>query len=147
MNLFGAIRVTNSFLPLIRKSKGRIINVSSFLGRFTNKFMGIYCISKHGLEAYSNVLRLEMRRFNVKVVVIEPGNFMSATNVVGGREGYANMSRHAWDQLDESIKADYGKESLEKEIEIGQLLTDISVGQFYNFVSIIIILLICPVIK
>lgn len=127
VNLFGAIRVRNAFLPLVRKSQGRIANVSSFLGRFINQFMGVYSISKHGLEAYSNVLRLEMKRFNVKVVVIKPGNFTAATDVVGGKEGYAKMARRLWDQLDKSMKADYGKESLENEIEMGHLLTDFSV--------------------
>lgn len=76
VNLFGTMRTTKTFLPLIRKSQGRVVNVSSTLGRVVTPFLGVYCITKHGIEAYSDVLRLEMKRFNVKVCTIEPGNFM-----------------------------------------------------------------------
>ena len=127
MNLFGAIRVTKAFLPLIRKSKGRIVNVSSILGRVAEPFIGAYCISKYGLEAFSDVLRLEMKHFGVKVSLIEPGNFLAATGVISGKDGLIAMARRVWDQLDESTKKEYGKDNLDRQIRMGEILRNISV--------------------
>ena len=132
VNLFGAIRVTKAFLPLIRKNHGRIVNVSSILGRVADPFMGAYCITKYGLEAFSDALRLEMKKFNVKVSLIEPGNFLSATNVIAGKDGLIAMAHRTWEQLDESIKKDYGKESLERQIRMGEILMNLSVSFFYR---------------
>lgn len=56
-NLFGAIDVTMTFLPLVKKARGRVVNVSSMLGRFTLPLTELYCISKYGLEAFSDGLR------------------------------------------------------------------------------------------
>lgn len=56
VNLLGPIDVTLRFLPLIRKSKGRIVNMSSIVGRVTICGGG-YCISKFGVEAFSDSLR------------------------------------------------------------------------------------------
>ncbi|XP_036361248.1 17-beta-hydroxysteroid dehydrogenase type 6-like isoform X2 [Octopus sinensis] len=57
VNVYGMIDVTTAFLPLLRMSKGRIVNVSSVLGKFTPPIFVPYCISKHAVEAYSNGLR------------------------------------------------------------------------------------------
>jgi NAD(P)-dependent dehydrogenase (short-subunit alcohol dehydrogenase family) len=105
VNLFGTIRTINAFLPLIRKSQGRIVNVSSIMDRLTSPFSGCYTITKGAIESYSAILRLEMKRFNVQVVVIEPGNFMAATNINKSNTGEDTcQSRRLWDQLDEKIK-------------------------------------------
>uniref|UniRef100_A0A0P5RTT2 D-beta-hydroxybutyrate dehydrogenase, mitochondrial n=1 Tax=Daphnia magna TaxID=35525 RepID=A0A0P5RTT2_9CRUS len=131
VNVFGVIRVTNAFLPLIRKSQGRIVNVSSILARTLFPFSGSYTITKSVIDAYTTILRLEMKRFNVKVVVVEPGNFMTATNfsTCNGQGGFAFNSRRMWDQLDEKIQNDYGKNSLERQICIAEKLVEISEGE------------------
>lgn len=90
--------------------------------------MGAYCITKHGLEAFSDVLRLEMKQFNVKVSMIEPGNYLSATNSTSCKEDLVHMARHMWDQLDESLQKDYERESLERQIRIGEILLSLSVS-------------------
>ena len=56
VNLLGVIDVTLSMMPLVRKAKGRVVNVSSILGRLCF-FGGGYCISKYGVEAFSDSLR------------------------------------------------------------------------------------------
>src|SRR5688572_23459174 len=56
-NLYGAIDVTMTFLPLVKKARGRIVNVSSLGGRFTPPRVVHYCVSKYGLEAFSDGLR------------------------------------------------------------------------------------------
>ena len=57
VNLLGVIEVTNVFLPLVKKVKGRIVNMSSGLG-LAPCSSGGYEISKVGIEAYSDCLRL-----------------------------------------------------------------------------------------
>ena len=74
VNVFGLQELTNQFVPLLRKQgSGRIVNVSSVLGRITIPFMGIYCASKHAVEALSDVLRVELSGSGVSVSIIEPG--------------------------------------------------------------------------
>lgn len=73
VNLTGALRVTQAFLPLIRSGGGRIVNISSVNGRVATRFNGAYCVSKFGLEALSDSLRLELRRWKIPVILVEPG--------------------------------------------------------------------------
>jgi NAD(P)-dependent dehydrogenase (short-subunit alcohol dehydrogenase family) len=74
VNLFGVITVTQAFLPLLRRSGGRVINMSSVAGRFTFPFVGVYSASKHALEAMSDALRRELLTAGVKVILVEPGS-------------------------------------------------------------------------
>ena len=52
---------------------GRIINVSSANGRLCVPGLPIYCASKHGLEGFSNTLRMELSPWNVIVILFNPG--------------------------------------------------------------------------
>lgn len=56
VNLMGVIDVTLQFLPLLKKGRGRVVNVASILGRLSI-IGGGYCLSKHGVEAFSDSLR------------------------------------------------------------------------------------------
>jgi NAD(P)-dependent dehydrogenase (short-subunit alcohol dehydrogenase family) len=79
VNLIGVLSVTQAFLPLLGTeagrtgSPGRIINISSMLGRLAVPFVGAYCASKFGLEGLSDTLRREMKLFGIDVIVVEPG--------------------------------------------------------------------------
>ena len=73
VNVVGQLAVTQSVLPLIRKAKGRIINISSIAGRIGALLNGPYSMSKFALEAMSDVLRLELEPWGIEVVSIEPG--------------------------------------------------------------------------
>ena len=55
VNLFGTIRMTKAMLPLIRKSKGRIVNVSSTLGRQSGPFMSAYRSASKSNETFKSV--------------------------------------------------------------------------------------------
>jgi NAD(P)-dependent dehydrogenase (short-subunit alcohol dehydrogenase family) len=77
-NVFGPVRLTQLVLPGMRRQRwGRIINVSSVGGRITVPGGGAYHASKHAVEAFSDVLRFEVRGFGIDVVVIEPGAIAS----------------------------------------------------------------------
>ena len=73
VNLIGQVAVTQAFLPAIRRAKGRIVNLSSVGGRVALPLMSPYAASKFALEAVSDSLRREVRRFGVHVAVVEPG--------------------------------------------------------------------------
>ena len=77
INVFGAQRVTNAMLPFLFESKGRIVNISSISGILTGPFHGLYSMSKHALEAYSDALFGNLGEFGIKVSIVEPGNYKS----------------------------------------------------------------------
>jgi NADP-dependent 3-hydroxy acid dehydrogenase YdfG len=73
-NVFGLLAVTRTVLPAMRaRRSGRIINVSSVVGRTTFPVTGVYGATKYAVEALSDALRLEVAGFGVKVIIIEPG--------------------------------------------------------------------------
>jgi NAD(P)-dependent dehydrogenase (short-subunit alcohol dehydrogenase family) len=74
VNFFGHVELTRQLLPLLRRARGRIVNISSISGRISPPYFGPYTCSKVALEAFSDVLRVELRRFGIRVVVVEPGN-------------------------------------------------------------------------
>lgn len=78
VNVFGLVGLTKRFLPLIRKTRGRIINIGSISGRIANPYLGPYCGSKFAVRAITDSLRREMRSLGVKVVLIEPGPVKTA---------------------------------------------------------------------
>ena len=74
INVLGTYRVNQQFLPLVIHQKGRIINVSSETGwQSASPFNGVYALSKHAIEAYSDALRRELAFIDVKVIKIQPG--------------------------------------------------------------------------
>jgi len=73
-NYFGAIRCAKAVIPHMRKRRsGCIINVTSVAGLVSTSPLGAYAASKHALEAASEALAQEMKTFNVRVAVVEPG--------------------------------------------------------------------------
>ncbi len=77
VNVYGPLRITNALISFLIESQGRIINISSVSGIITPPFLGTYSMSKYALEAWSNALSQELKDYNVKVSIIEPGNYKS----------------------------------------------------------------------
>jgi NAD(P)-dependent dehydrogenase (short-subunit alcohol dehydrogenase family) len=77
VNVFGVIKVTKAFAPLIIESKGRITTIGSISGVLTYVGGADYTMSKHAIEAFSETLALEMERFDVKASVVQPGDYNS----------------------------------------------------------------------
>ena len=73
VNVVGQIAVTQAVLPLLRRARGRIVNMGSIAGRGTIPMMGPYSASKHALEALTDALRLELYPWGIEVSIIEPG--------------------------------------------------------------------------
>jgi len=75
-NFFGVLRVCRAVLPIMRaQGGGHIVNISSLAGVLGLPFSGMYSASKFALEGMSESLRLETRRFGIRVVLVEPGDF------------------------------------------------------------------------
>ena len=75
VNLFGPYRITKAFAPLLLATKGRVVNISSLNGIVASPMIGAYSMSKHGIEAFSDALGAELAPFEVRVSLIEPGNY------------------------------------------------------------------------
>jgi len=73
INVIGQVAVTQAFLPLLRKARGRVVNMSSISGGVALPSMGAYSASKFALEAVSDALRLELRPWGIRVSCVEPG--------------------------------------------------------------------------
>ncbi|RBL87746.1 dehydrogenase, partial [Streptomyces cavourensis] len=73
VNLFGHIAVIQKLLPFLRRSRGRVVNISSVGGVAALPVFGAYAGTKFALEAASDSLRREVSAHGVQVVVIQPG--------------------------------------------------------------------------
>lgn len=73
VNLIGHVAVTQAFLPLILKTKGRIVNIGSTAAFFAAPYLGAYAASKFAMEAITDTLRRELMGRGISVSVVEPG--------------------------------------------------------------------------
>jgi NAD(P)-dependent dehydrogenase (short-subunit alcohol dehydrogenase family) len=73
VNVIGQVAVTQAFLPLLRAGNGRIVNIGSIGGLISVPFVSPYCASKFAMEAITDSLRMELRKWGMWVAIIEPG--------------------------------------------------------------------------
>lgn len=99
VNFFSLVSVTQACLPGMRRLRmGRIVNLSSIVGKFTFPMTGgIYAATKHAVEALSESLRMEVSPFGIKVAVIRPGPIATEFNEVGNAMSGDPLSRTAED--------------------------------------------------
>ncbi len=81
VNVIGQVAVTQAFIPLLRKARGRILTTGSIAGFFAAPALGPYSMSKHAIEAFSDALRRELRPWRIDVSLLEPGGI--ATDIWG----------------------------------------------------------------
>ncbi|XP_046352509.2 D-beta-hydroxybutyrate dehydrogenase, mitochondrial-like isoform X2 [Haliotis rufescens] len=123
VNLFGMVRMCKAFLPLVRQRKGRVINVTSVRGLLAGPAHSAYVMSKFGAEGFTDCLRLEMRRFGVKVILIQPGSFglstglFSVENVRRQKVAYQQLI----DSVDDEIRAAYGQDYLDTYLRVPKM--------------------------
>jgi NAD(P)-dependent dehydrogenase (short-subunit alcohol dehydrogenase family) len=101
VNFFGAFRVCRAVLPALRSQRsGYIVNIGSIGGLIAIPYQAMYSASKFALEGLSESLRMEVRPFGVKVVLIEPGDHKTAitenrTAMTGGTDAYSQSFQAA----------------------------------------------------
>ncbi|MEI7830393.1 MAG: SDR family oxidoreductase [Prolixibacteraceae bacterium] len=86
-NFLGLVQLTQAVLPVMRKQGGgTIINFGSIGGLMGLPYQGIYSAGKFAIEGFSEALRMEVKEFNIKVVVINPGDFHTSNSA--NRRGF-----------------------------------------------------------
>lgn len=121
VNVTGQLAVTQAFLPMVKRARGRIVNVGSEGGRFTLPFMGPVTAAKHALVSVNDALRMELRPWGVHVTLIEPGPTKSDAPgklVASGRraisESFSDVGRavygETFGQAIERIAAGHGRQ-------------------------------------
>lgn len=95
-NVFGILRTTHAVLPQMRAQRsGRIVNVSSVLGFIPAPYMGLYAASKHAVEGLSESLDHEVRKFGIRVALVEPAYTRTNLDINAPR---ANAKLPAYDE-------------------------------------------------
>ncbi|PMB47869.1 short-chain dehydrogenase [Fischerella thermalis CCMEE 5205] len=96
VNVIGQIAVTQAFLPMLRKAKGRIINISATCGRYAIPYRSLLSTSKITIEAITDSLRMELRSSGIEVLSILPGAIITPEQAdkveVDCQKVLANMS-------------------------------------------------------
>jgi NAD(P)-dependent dehydrogenase (short-subunit alcohol dehydrogenase family) len=93
VNTTGQLAVTKAFLPLLRRSHGRIVNMTSIGGRVAQPFAGPYIASKFALEGVTDVLRLELLEWDIDVIAIEPGTIATPIWEKGSLQADAEIEK------------------------------------------------------
>nr|XP_056718360.1 17-beta-hydroxysteroid dehydrogenase type 2 [Euleptes europaea] len=110
VNFFGPVEVSKTFIPLLRKSKGRIVNISSMAGGIPIPKFAAYGASKAALSMFSGVLRQELAKWGVKVAAVHPSGFR--TSIQGTPEMWNKLERNLLEKLTPDVKEDYGEDYL-----------------------------------
>src|SRR5277367_4344049 len=78
IGIVGPVLVTQSFMPMLRRSRGRIVFISSVGGKVATPLLGPYCASKFALEGLCDSMRAELKPFGISVSIVEPGGVKTA---------------------------------------------------------------------
>ncbi|XP_060077548.1 short-chain dehydrogenase/reductase family 9C member 7-like [Ylistrum balloti] len=105
VNLYGMINVTTVFLPLVRKAKGRVVSITSIMGRVA-LVPSPYVVSKYGAEGFCDCLRYQLYNSGVTVHIIEPGFFKTA--IINIEDSERDM-RKSFQALENEQKEFYGE--------------------------------------
>lgn len=107
-NYFGTMRVCQAVIPSMRKQRsGCIINISSIGGEVGLPFRGIYSASKFAVEGMTEALRMELRPFGVRTVIIQPGDFN--TNIGADRPTIDHGEDSPYEHYLREIRAEIDK--------------------------------------
>ena len=103
VNLIGPWRVTAAALPALRKSRGRVVNVASGLAHLALPWGTAYCMSKRGLTAYSDALRLEYAG-EITVTTVYPGYIRTPIHAASTAAGVSLEGRVPLEQVEDAAR-------------------------------------------
>lgn len=144
VNYFGVLNVCSKILPMMREQgHGLVIAISSVGGRVALPMQCHYSSSKYALEAYMEAVRIEMKKFNVKTCLIEPGD--TKTEFTKNRKTYNPEGNPYFDVCNEAIKIiahdeQHGKAPITVAQEVMKVIgkknppVRVAVGFYYKFV-------------
>jgi NAD(P)-dependent dehydrogenase (short-subunit alcohol dehydrogenase family) len=104
VNVFGSLATIHAFLPLLRLTKGRIVQIGSMTGRFPLPFSGPSSASKATMEAFADVYRTELRPFGVDFIMVQPGSMLT-----GGPAKTAAQLKQVSENMTVEQKGLYGR--------------------------------------
>ncbi|CAI8943993.1 putative oxidoreductase [compost metagenome] len=105
-NVFAIVGVTRALFPVLRRTKGIVVNIGSVSGVLVTPFAGAYCASKAAVHALSDALRMELAPFGVRVMEVQPGAIASSFAKNAGHEAEQLISEQSpWFPLREGIRA------------------------------------------
>ncbi|KAJ8002855.1 hypothetical protein DPEC_G00163300 [Dallia pectoralis] len=107
VNFLAAVEVTQVFLPLLRHTRGRIVNVCSMAGDVPIPGFAAYGASKAAMKIFSGVMRQELARWGVKVSTIQPAAFR--TNIFGTHDDWSRHKQEIFKCLSQDVWEDYGE--------------------------------------
>lgn len=119
VNLFGLARLTQMVLPTMRAQRsGKIINTSSMGGRVTTLFGAWYHATKYALEGFSDCLRMEVSKYGIEVVLIEPGGIKTDWGLIAAEHLLETSKGGAYEELAtktaKNMKKQYSSNMLSK---------------------------------
>lgn len=105
-NVFAVVGVTRALFPLLRRSRGLVVNIGSVSGVLVTPFAGAYCASKAAVHALSDALRLELAPFSISVMEVQPGAIASQFASNAQRQADEVLAAESpWWPLREHVKA------------------------------------------
>ncbi|CAL1274990.1 unnamed protein product [Larinioides sclopetarius] len=110
VNFLGMVRVTKEFVPLLKKAKGRVVNITSIVGEVPSPFMAPYASSKYAAVGFTDCIRPELDMWGVSVVSIEPETFKTGLTAA---ETINSMADSALKNMGTSVIKEYGEDYIE----------------------------------
>ncbi|XP_032556961.1 estradiol 17-beta-dehydrogenase 2 isoform X1 [Chiroxiphia lanceolata] len=110
VNFFGAVELSKTFLPLLRKSQGRLVNMSSMAGGIPLPRYAAYGASKAALSMFSGVMRQELSKWGIKVAAIHPSGFR--TGIQGTSDLWDKQEKELMENLPADTRQAYGEDYL-----------------------------------
>ena len=105
-NVFSVVGVTRAMFPVLRRSKGLVVNIGSVSGVLVTPFAGAYCASKAAVHALSDALRMELAPFGIRLMEVQPGAIASSFAKNAGHEAEQLINEQSpWWPLREGIRS------------------------------------------
>lgn len=105
VNFFAAVQITQLCIPLLKQSRGRIINICSTCGLVALAANAPYNASKFALRAFTDTLRRELSTWGIRVSLVIPGVMKTPIN-----DKYIETLRRKFDEAQEDVRSAYGNE-------------------------------------
>jgi short-subunit dehydrogenase len=125
-NVFGLHAMCNAVIPHMRKQQsGLILNISSIAGKVGLPYRGIYNATKHAIEGFSEALSMELRPFNVTVIILEPGDYRTNINTnrkiakkaMDSSSPYFDSFKRTLGQVHEEVEMAWTPDKIAKDVE------------------------------
>ncbi|KAF3422673.1 hypothetical protein E2986_00245 [Frieseomelitta varia] len=107
VNLLGTMRITRELMPLIRAHFSRIIVVSSHCNEQPIPGVAAYSGTKAALSAWASAIRVELKKYGVKVVCFVPGSFVTESNILARQDEHFKTMKQSMSSEAETFYDDY----------------------------------------